>query len=108
MLTVRPFGGFPAANTSRNRLTRGSSGKGVRAAGGSERQRPPGYGRPPIELESVVGEQGDDQPIDAKGHAARVRGSAARIVHMPHLAEVIAVIIETHARGRRCVRVVRN
>src|SRR5579863_6936855 len=90
------LGGLPAASTSKNRLTRGSSGTVTLRR--SEGQRGLCHRRPLLQVQAVICEQRHRQPVDAKGDAAGVRQFALVVMDTPHLAEVLPVIVETHAR----------
>src|ERR1700727_962324 len=108
-VALRASGGLPAASRSRKRLTRGS--RGIRARitlEGLERQRLPSRRRPFLEIEAVIGEQRDGQAIDAERDAAGMRQLAIVVTDAPHLTEVLTVIVEAHAGGGRCARIIRN
>src|ERR1700735_3507269 len=105
-LALRASRGLPAASRSRNRLTRGSSGT-VEEKVRLQTQRFACRRGPCTEIDAVVREHGHDQAVDAERDAARVRGLAAVVAHVPHVAEVLAVIVEAHARGGRCLGGVR-
>src|ERR1700689_5004282 len=85
----RALGGLPVASTSRNRLTRGSSGT-VWIPGLLESHSGAGHRRPFQEVQAVNREQRNGQPVDAEGDAAGVRQLSFVVVDTPHLAEVFA------------------
>src|SRR5579863_4960940 len=95
------LGGLPAASTSKNRLTRGSNGTRR-----SEGQRGLCHRRPLLQIQAVIGEHGHRQPVDSKGHATGVRQLALVVMDAPHLAEVLTVIVEAHARRGGSTRIV--
>src|SRR5215469_18406325 len=66
-----------------------------------ERQRLARARRPSLDIESVRREEGKRQAIHAEGGAARMRHLAGLGAQAPFRAEMIAVIVETHAGGRR-------
>src|SRR6202453_2156637 len=105
-VALRASGGLPAASRSRKRLTRGS--RGIRARIALESQRLPSRRRPFLEIEAVIGEQRHGQAIDAERDAAGMSQLTIVVTDAPHLAEVLAVIVEAHAGGGRCARIIRN
>src|SRR5271170_4741926 len=108
--------GFIAARVSRKRFARGSrgiisfSGRADSAAATrrSQRQGAPRGSRPLGELHPVIGEQRHRQPVHAERHAAGVRRLVAAVLHAPHVAEMLAMVIEAHAGGRPGAGVIGN
>src|SRR5580704_17605673 len=96
-VALRASGGLPAARRFKKRLTRGS--RGIRARTALERQSLPSRRRPLLEIEAVIGEQRHGQAIDAERDAAGMRELAIVVPDAPHLADVLAVVVEAHAGG---------
>ena len=109
------LGGFMAASVSRKRLALGSSGmreaaeQGARAASAyhkaSARRVEAGQR---VRSSPMVGEERDHESIHAEGDTARVGRLIAAVLQSPHLAKVLAVIVEAHAGGGLCLLVVRD
>src|SRR5581483_11735481 len=109
--TVRPPAprGAVAASLSRKRLTwlsRGTCerarcrwGGWLQAEGVLRRDRPAG------ELQTVNAEERDRQTVHSKRDAARMRQGAVLALDAPGDPEVLAVVVEAHARGRLRARV---
>src|SRR5580658_1801356 len=112
---LRALGGLSAAKRSSNRLACGSSGMrsgvGLTATarpGRSERERLTHPTRPAFGLDTVDAEQRHSEAVHTEGYAAGVRRGALLVFDFPSLPKQIAVVIETHARGRRSAREVGN
>src|SRR5712692_6330526 len=73
-----------------------------------ERQRLARRRRPVPQVETVRRKQGEREAIDAEGDAGRVRESARLGLELPGLAEMVLVVVEAHAGGRRLLRAHRN
>ena len=54
------------------------------------------------------GEQCHGEAVDSKGNAAGMRLLALIIMNTPDIAEVLAMVVEAHARGWRRCGVIRN
>ena len=80
--------------------TRGSSGMD-RHPGIREPTHGPGRPAALLEVQAVNREQRHGQSVDTEGDAAGVGQFALVVVDAPHLAEVLAVVVEAHARGGR-------
>src|SRR5689334_397299 len=67
---------------------------------GLQRQRLANRRRPAREVEPVCCEQRERQPIDAEGDATGMRHVAGGGAQVPGQAEMVAMIVEAHARRR--------
>src|ERR1700728_1805336 len=106
IVACRASGGLPAARRFKKRLTRGS--RGISARINLQSQCFSCRRRPLLEVQAVIREQCDCEPIDSKGDAAGMCQLALLVADPPHLSEMLAVVVEAHARGRRCARIIRN
>src|SRR5580704_16588267 len=74
----------------------------------SNRQRLTNPRRPLRQLDAVGCEQRQRQTVDSEGDAGGMRDQAGFVAQVPRRAEMVAVIVEAHARGRLFLRVHRN